>query len=243
MTKKPKHGKWSAANLYDTYKVPTRKMTTKRAGQLYAAARRSKKHLFLCNPKTAPCSREGCPRCERRVQVEFMREMEDHFAGEEMSAVTIIPDYGKLAFRNIADLDLFWFKRKVQRTLRHWAPECFGVFCIDISLEVSTAKKKHWQVHVHGIIGGLTEEASDQLGEAFRWEDEGCKDPKRVAVITNFLGWLAYMTKPNFFMRDHGTVLQDRAVQPSKLSIEVELKLARILSSYRVGTRIFTTGI
>jgi hypothetical protein len=161
---------------------------------------------------------------------------------EAPMAITIVPWFGWLPVGGGVG-DLRKFIQKIKDLLEHYAPGLVGFFCVDISWNVCRATgEEHWQLHVHGVVWNLDEESKEGLRDALKREAGEGGRPLLVKAMHYPDGWLAYMAKPNFFLRES---CQDRKWKPDEgpLSLEQEVEMARWLSPYKASARHFTMGL
>ena len=159
-------------------------------------------------------------------------------------SITLAPAFGKVPLGG-GKASLPEFKDKTRNLIKYHAPDLAGLFCLDVSWNVQSAvgEEDHWQMHWHGVVGGLTPEAKQSLREALKRDADPYSRPLLTEPLTTPARQLAYMAKPNFIRRV-ALVKADgrRNTRKESLSLAQEVVLACWLSSYRVEQRFLQIG-
>lgn len=259
MTKKSKNPKnmtrseLSDAIFHVGFKMATGDMLAKRAALLCSA-------LSLSVGERPPiclglgyCERLSCPPCRGGGQRGFLLKGLPWVDGlrkkADALAITIIPEFAKTAVGELPKGGLRGFKNQIRAAIRKVVPDAVGVMSVDVSVERTVGNKEYWQWHVHGIICDLQDDALDQLRQRFSWGAKGdtngtCYRPVQVKKLRDRFGWLAYMAKPNFFMREQRSdATGDLKFSKKPITVEQELHFVKALSKSKVKERFFYIGM
>ena len=239
--------------LRETLKMPTQMMMAKRAARLASmyGTTEHKRPRFCFGE--SHCARLSCPRCRQREQrvfvVNTMRQTKQLGDGDIWQAVTIIPEFGKTAVGHLPKGGIRGFKDQCAAHVRHVAKEARLVGCVDISVERKRGEAEVWQYHIHAIASGIAPKKVRELRQRFAWPDKdeekrSCYRPLQVKKIDDLAGFLAYMSKPQFFMREQFADANGELLfRKSKISREQELKFIKALSHFKAKHRFFRVGL
>ena len=242
----PEPRKWSEAWWRKEYNLPTNRECRRRAETLERKASRQGLKLKRCT-KERRCGLFSCPVCRRKAQMAFIKtyrpEMKRRARKHELFFLTIIPEYGVARWGHLPGRDLKTFIDQVRATLRRNAPEAFGVFCVDVSLELGP-DGSFAQWHVHGVIGGVTEKEKTKIANAFKWKGEPNVKAVWMPKVKDLRRCIAYSAKCNFFSRESCIDDDDEPnIRSRQLTIEQELALVRNVTRYKAASRMFTLGM
>lgn len=161
----------------------------------------------------------------------------------EWRAVTIIVPQGYAEAWALNIKDLRQLTSSIKRLLKKHAPDAMGWLVVDVSFNVESHIDgiDHWQIHFHCIVKNVSPREWEKVGLAIA--KDGGQRRLYVKDVTDPIGQLAYMAKPNFARRvsifDHKGRRNTR-IEP--LSADQELELAEWLSSYQASSRIIRIG-
>lgn len=203
-----------------------------------------------------PCRKDSCLHCryveQRRYLLNYSTLLQKTTwrklvpalrEAESPLSITIVPWFGKLPIGG-GEGDLREFIEKVKTLLKYYAPNAIGFFCVDISWNVCRETgDEHWQLHVHGVVWNLDEESKERLKAALKRDDGEVGRPLLVKPMHYPDGWVAYMAKPNFFLRESYQEDGSWKTNERPLSLEQEVEMARWLSPYKTNSRHFTMGL
>lgn len=259
MTKIPKSPrKMTKAELADALfyvskRMPTEEMVTGRAAKLSSMYKTTEfERLPLCYSESH-CERASCVRCRQREQriamLNFVRQAKKLKNSVVWHAGTIIPAFGKTAAGELPKGDLRGSKNQLAAGIRGVAPDALVFGCIDFSVERRLGQPEFWQTHGHFIIGNISPEETEELRQRFKWSDKGdysggCHRAVQIEPIYDLFGWLAYMSKPQFYMREQRTGA-DGELEPKKrmITLKQELKFIKTLAPYKASQRFFYVGL
>lgn len=235
------------------YKMPTAEMATKRAARLCSALSTSEgERLPLCYGDSH-CGRLGCPRCRwfggRVGMIKALPMVAERMESGSGLAITIIPEFGKTAVGELPKGELRGFKNQIRAAIRKVVPDAVAVMSLDVSVERRVDEQEYWQWHVHGVIFGLKDDALDQLRQRFFWRVKSdtsgtCYRPVQVKKLRDRFGWLAYMSKPDLYMREQRSNANgDLKFYRKRITIEQELHFVKALSKSKVKERLFYIGM
>jgi hypothetical protein len=259
MTKKAKDLKnMTSAQLTDellfrAYKMTTVETAKKRTALLCAALPEfgSKRPPVCLGEDRCGCmSCQGCRVYEQKMFITtvlpIVKELDNSGSPR---ALTIIPQGGKVDVGGLPKGDLRGFKNTFAAKFKKAAPDTKAIFWVEASLERRIGQPDHWQWHFHGVVWGLNKQSLAGLRDAFAWSEKGsdevgCVRPVQRKPVTNYVGWLAYMSKSEFMIcepRIDGNGQQIRTKRP--VSIQQEVEFARVLSKFKASQRVFYIGI
>lgn len=259
MTKIPKSPrKMTKAELADALfyvgkSMPTEEMVTGRAAKLSSMYKTTEfERLPLCYGDSH-CERASCVWCRQREQritmLNILRQTKKLKNSVVWHAITIVPEFGKSVVGELPKGGLRGSKNQAAAGIRSVAPEARFVGCVDISLERRQSESQFWQTHFHGIISELTCEERERLRQRFAWsnkdkDEDDCYRAVQIEPIYDLFGWLAYMSKPQFYMREQRTNAKGE-LKPRKRMItrEQELMFIKALAPYKASQRFFYMGV
>lgn len=224
--------------------VPTEAEVSNRAKELMSHAQRQELVLKRCTTERR-CGLRSCPICRRNAQMAFIKKITPELArrseseGQELFFITILPEYGKMAWGELPTPTMKRFVDKIRATLGRDRLEAFGAFGVDVSSEPGlTGRYAQW--HIHGVIGGLSKDEKRALRKVFRWKNnpDGVK-AVRFDTITDLRGAVAYSAKCNFFRRDLSPE-KIGTMTKRQLTIREEAKMLDGLSRYKATSFHFT---
>lgn len=235
------------------YKMPTAEMATKRAARLCSALSTSEgERLPLCYGDSH-CGRLGCPRCRwfggRVGMIKALPMVAEHMESGSGQAVTIIPEFGKTAVGELPKGELRGFKNQIRAAIRKVVPDAVAVMSLDVSVERRVDEQEYWQWHVHGVIFDLKGDALDQLRQRFfrrvKSDTSGnCYRPVQVKKLHDRFGWLAYMSKPDLYMREQRSNANgELRFSRKRITVAQELRFVKALSKSKVKERFFCVGM
>jgi hypothetical protein len=164
-------------------------------------------------------------------------------------AINIIPGFGRTEVGELPKGGLRSFKNQISANFRRAGTNAVAVMSVDVSVERKVGEQEYWQWHVHGILFNPDETMLQQLRQQFSWREKedsngNCYRPVQTKPISDRFGWLAYMSKPDFYMReqrpDHNGQLK---VSKMRVSMQQELFLTKALSKFKVKQRFFCIGM
>ena len=242
----PEPRKWSDAWWRKEYNLPTNRECRRRAKALERKASRQGLKLKRCT-KERRCGLLSCPICRRKAQMAFIKtyrpEMKRRARKHELFFLTIIPQYGVARWGRLPGPDLKTFIDKVRATLRRNAPKAFGVFCVDVSLELGP-DGYFAQWHVHGVIGGVTEKEKAKIAKAFKWKGQPNVHAVMMLTVEDLRRCIAYSAKCNLLSREPCIDNKGRAnTRENGLTIKQELALVRNVSRFKATSRMFTLSM
>ncbi|MBR2654920.1 MAG: hypothetical protein IKD58_00215, partial [Loktanella sp.] len=101
----------------------------------------------------------------------------------------------------------------------------------------------------HGLMLKPEVKTLKQIHKRFAWKDKAglkasCYRPVHTKKIDELVGWLAYMSKPQFFLREQRPDAQGKLVpKKGKMTIERELEFVKALSKLKAKQRVFFIGM
>lgn len=224
--------------------VPTEEEVSDRAKSLMPCEQRQGLVLKRCTTERR-CGLRSCPLCRRIAQMAFIKEItpklkrRSESEGQELFFITILPEYGKMAWGEFPTPTMKSFVDKIRATLGRLCPEAFGAFGVDVNSEPGrTGRYAQW--HIHGVIGGLSKDEKLALRKVFRWKNNPDEvKAVQIKTITDLRGAVAYSVKCNFFRRDHSRE-KIGTMTKRQLTIREEAKLLKGLSRYKATSFHFT---
>jgi hypothetical protein len=234
------------------YKMPTGKGALKRAAELCSASSLSvSEKPYACYGQTR-CGMASCPLCrvhhQRLSIIDTLSFVSGRGGSCAWQAITITPEIGKVDVGELPTGGLRGFRNQVSARIRKIVPNAVAVMCVNIVWERKSGEQEQWQYGVKGIISTQEPEALDQLHARFAWkkktaEDDGWVRPVIIAPISDFNGWLAEMSTPQFEMRiQRPDANGNLKAGMRKITIERELQFAKVLSNSKVTQRFFSIG-
>jgi len=239
--------------LHAAYKMPTGEMLTKRAAWLCSASSISEGERMPLCCGVDHCERLSCVRCRGREQRVFTIKalpLLDEIKGSTLPlAITIIPSFGKTEVGELPKGRLRGFKNQISAHFRKALPNALAVMSVDVSVERTPGKKEYWQWHAHGALLNPDDNMLEQLRQQFSWREkegtnESCYRPVYTKEINDRVGWLAYISKPGFHMREqrHGANGEPKVCK-TRISVEQELVFIKVLSKLKAKQRFFYIGM
>lgn len=239
--------------LRAAYRMPTGEMATKRAARLCSALAISEgERLPLCYGFDH-CGCLSCTRCRTREQRLFMfkaHPLLDPGKGTTSPiAINVIPGFGRTEVGALPKGGLRSFKNQISAHFRKAGTNAVAVMSVDVSVERRVGEQEYWQWHVHGILFNPDETMLERLRQQFSWREKDdsngvCYRPVQTKPISDRFGWLAYMSKPDFYMReqrpDHNGQLK---ISKMRISMQQEIALVKVLSKFKVKQRFFYIGM
>jgi len=251
-TRKMTSAELADALLHSAHKMPTIKMATKRAALLRDAfSALEDRRLPYCYGD-ARCGLLSCPRCRLRNQRVFMLKTIPlvcvRSGSSAWGAITIIPRFGRTEVGELPKGGLRGFGDQIKAAIRKIHPEAVAEMCVDISLERLVGGREYWQWHVHGVIFKPQPDSLDKLRPRFTWQNKGsdngsCYRPFQVEEMEDSVRWLAYCSKPEFYVRVQQLDAEGGLeFVKKKVTIQQELHFVKVLSDIKVGQRFFRIG-
>lgn len=241
------------AVLYEALGMPTDEMVRRRAARLtsmYSATALDR--VMLCYGES-PCGRASCIACRQGGQRSSMVTAMHHFKelGDDVTlhAGTIIPAFGKTAVGELPKGGLRGLRNQSAARVRSVAPEARMIGCVDVSVERRLGEPESWQWHPHVVAWNMTPEEMEELNTRFAWpkkagESSTCYRPVRFEKITNLSGYLAYMYKPQFFLREqYADASGQLRFRKRMITLEQELMFIKALAPYKASQRFFDIGV
>jgi hypothetical protein len=193
--------------LFRAYKMTTFEAATKHTALLCAALPEfGSKRPPVCLGEDR-CGCMSCLRCRVYEQKMFIATalpiVKELSNSGSPRALTIIPQNGKVAVAGLPKGDIRGFKNTFAAKFKKAAPDAKAIFWLDVNLERRIDQHEDWQLHFHGMAWDLNKQSYAGLRDAFTWSKEssekvGCVRPVQCKRVTDLVGWLAYMSKPEF---------------------------------------------
>jgi len=241
------------ALLFRAYKMTTLEAATKRTALLCSALSKfDSKRPPVCLGEDR-CESMSCPRCrgwEQHIFVPTVLPIVKELGGSGAPrAITILAQNGRVNVGELPGSGFRSFRDQIGKGIKKAAPDAKAILCVDVSLERRIGEPDHWQWHVHGLIWGLDKETHGRLCDRFAWskkdgEESGRKRPVQCKRVTDIIGWLAYMSKPEFKIGEPRIDSNGEQLRTKRtISIQQEVLFASVLSKLKASQRFFYVGI
>lgn len=171
------------------------------------------KYAALARTYRLCCKEEACglqmePQCARRLRINFVgraaKALTTHCSAKALWLVTLVPEIGKFRSGELHKTSLTEFLKYIRRMLvKAGLDHLFVIGVVDISYNENREKtwEPHWQLHVHLIAAGSTEEKLKRRLKKVFPRTATIHKPVEVKPVYDLLGALSYCCKAYFERR------------------------------------------
>jgi hypothetical protein len=238
--------------LFRAYNLTTVEAATKRTALLCAALPEfGSKRPPVCLGEDR-CGCMSCVRCRVHEQKMFIATalpiVKELGANGSPRAITIVPKKGEVGLGELPGCGFRSFKDQIAKVIKKAAPDAKAILRVECSLERRIDQPDYWQWHVHGLIWGFNKQSYGKLRDAVAWpkkssEEVGCVRPAQCKPVTDLLGWLAYMSKPELKICEPRIDSNGQQIRTKRtVTIQQEVEFARVLSKFKASQCVFYVG-